>query len=211
MEANPSGTEHRYELTGGRLCLDFVNTVSGDRHDAPRERLGDYGALISWARQASAIAPEDARRLLSAARSRPADAEAVHRDALLLREALFRIFLAGVEGADPAGDDVARLSATLSRALAHRRLERREGGYTLAWDGAGEALDAPLWPVVASAADLLTSDPERERVRICGLHETRECSWLFMDATRAGTLRWCSMKDCGNKAKARRHYQRTRD
>jgi predicted RNA-binding Zn ribbon-like protein len=32
-----------------------------------------------------------------------------------------------------------------------------------------------------------------------------------MDATRAGTRRWCSMKDCGNKAKARRHYQRTRD
>jgi predicted RNA-binding Zn ribbon-like protein len=48
-------------------------------------------------------------------------------------------------------------------------------------------------------------------VRVCGLFETHECSWLFVDETRAGTRRWCSMQDCGNKAKARRHHRRARE
>lgn len=208
METAPF--EPRFDLSGGRLCLDFVNTVSGDRHDVPRERLGDYGALLAWARQAGALTAEASARLREEALRRPAEAEAIHRDALLLREALFRLFLAGVESAEPRAADVALLSARLGLALSHRRLERREGAYVLAWEEAGDALDAPLWPVAASAADLLASPEERGRVRVCGLHETRECSWLFLDATRAGTKRWCSMKDCGNRAKARRHYRKTR-
>jgi predicted RNA-binding Zn ribbon-like protein len=210
MTKAPSGTEYEHELTGGRPCLDFVNTVSGDREGAPRERIEDYAALVAWARQSGTVDPAHARRLLAEARRRPADAAEVHRDALLLREALFRIFLAVAEGAEPPEDDVARLSGHLAAAAGHRRLERRDGAWALVWADPGDGLDAPLWSVAASASELLTSEADLRRVRVCGLHETRECSWLFMDQTRAGTRRWCSMKDCGNKAKARRHYERTR-
>jgi len=210
MQMNPSGTEYLYELSGGRACLDFVNTVSGDRHaPAQRERLGDYAALLAWARQSGAIDASHARRLLAQARRRPGDAEAAHAEAIALREALFRLFLAVAEGREPAAQDLARLSSAAARASAHRRLERSGDGYAFGWDDPPDALEAPLWRVAASAADLLTCG-EIDRVRVCGLHDTHECSWLFMDGTRARTRRWCSMKECGNKAKARRHYARAR-
>jgi predicted RNA-binding Zn ribbon-like protein len=211
MTTTPTGTgELQFELTGGRLCLDFANTVSGDRHGQPREQLGAYGELLAWARQSGVIDAAHARRLLAEARRRPADAEEVLREAIALREALFRVFAAHAERREAPAADVARVSSAVARALGHRRLGSGEGGFAMGWDDAGGALDAPLWRVAASAAELLTSRAELDRVRVCGLHETHECSWLFMDTTKGRTRRWCSMSSCGNKAKARRHYARTR-
>lgn len=210
MQTSPSGTEHAFELSGGRPCLDFVNTVGGDRAAAPRERLAGYADLVSWARQAGTVDPAQARRLLAEARRRPREADGAHREALALREALYRVFLAAAERREARAEDVALLSSWLGRSLAHRRLARRGGSYALGWEDAPNALDAPLWPVVISAADLLQDGAGLERVRVCGMHETHECSWVFLDQTRARTRRWCSMKDCGNKAKARRHHARAR-
>jgi predicted RNA-binding Zn ribbon-like protein len=210
VTTDPTGTPQFDFDSGGRVCLDFANTVSGDRHGAPRERLGGYPELVAWARQAGTIDAAYARQLLAEARRRPADAEGVHREAVALREALFRLFSAAAEKRSGTPDDVALVSAGLRRALSHRRLERTDAGFALGWERPPGALDAPLWVVATEAAELLASGRELERVRVCGLHETHECSWLFMDATRAGTRRWCSMTSCGNRAKARRHYARTK-
>jgi predicted RNA-binding Zn ribbon-like protein len=211
MATDPSGTaDYQFDLAGGRPCLDFVNTVSGDRHGHPRERLGGYADLVAWARQAGVVDVALARRLLAEARRRPADAEAVHRDGIALREALYRVFTAVAEQREPAAEDLATISASVARALAHRRLTRGDAGFALGWDDPPGALDTPVWRVASSAADVLTSPQQLERVRVCGMHETHECGWLFMDTTKARTRRWCSMKDCGNRAKARRHYARAR-
>lgn len=199
----------KFDLSGGRLCLDFANTIGGMRGVTPREHLAVYGDLVEFARQAGALDEAGAGRLLKEARRRPADAEAALREAVELREVLYRLFLARARGEVPASADVERLSAALGGALSHRRLERRGDGFALSWEPS-PALDAPLWPIVASAADLLASGGEAERVRVCGLFDTHECSWLFIDASRAGTRRWCSMKDCGNRAKARRHQRRVK-
>jgi predicted RNA-binding Zn ribbon-like protein len=61
-----------------------------------------------------------------------------------------------------------------------------------------------LAPIVRAAAELLTSD-DRARIRECG---SETCFWLFMDHSKNGTRRWCDMKVCGNREKARRHYRR---
>lgn len=66
--------------------------------------------------------------------------------------------------------------------------------------------DAPLWPVARSAGDLLVEGDPR-RVRVCA-GERR--GWLFLDTSKSGSRRWCSMEGCGNRAKARQHYARTR-
>jgi predicted RNA-binding Zn ribbon-like protein len=217
MATDPTGTqaqgrpgEYQFELSGGRACLDFANTVSGDRGGTSRERLDGYAALLAWSRQSGAIDPSHARRLAAEARRRPADADAVFRGALALREALYRVFTAIAERRDAPADDVAAVSESVGRALSHRRLARSGDGFALAWDDPPSALEAPLWRVASSAAELLTSPPDLARVRVCGLHETHECGWVFMDTTRGRTRRWCSMKDCGNRAKARRHYARAR-
>jgi predicted RNA-binding Zn ribbon-like protein len=88
-------------------------------------------------------------------------------------------------------------------------------GARLAW-GAGEltwsigrefdALDL-LKPIVVSAAELMTG-PRAGRVKQC--QDDRGCGWLFVDESRAQNRRWCSMGDCGNRAKANRHYERVR-
>ena len=45
------------------------------------------------------------------------------------------------------------------------------------------------------------------RLRACA---NDECRLFLLDRSRPNTARWCSMKTCGNRLKARRHYQRTR-
>ncbi|HET6412803.1 MAG TPA: ABATE domain-containing protein [Anaeromyxobacter sp.] len=209
-EETPKGSEWQFELLGGRLCLDFANTVSGKRVVDERDHLDGYEALVSWGRQAGAISEAQARRLLSEARRRPADAAAVFNAAIGLREAIYRTFLSFAQGSSPRQADLDAVSACLGRALSHRRLRRAGACCEIAWEEKPEALDAMLWPVVASAAELLVSGRDLERVRVCGLYEADECGWLFVDDTRSHTRRWCSMKDCGNRAKARRHYQRAR-
>jgi predicted RNA-binding Zn ribbon-like protein len=174
-----------------------------------RELLGDYEALLAWARQADALGEAQAKRLATEARRRPADAAAALAEARALREAIYAAFLAFARGANPRRGDLETLNGVLGRALSHRRITRGERCCALGWDDRGSELDAPLWPVVASAAELLVSDRDLGRVRVCGLYESAECSWLFVDETKSHTRRWCSMRDCGNVAKARRHRERT--
>ncbi len=210
MRDAPRETEWTFELLGGRLCLDFANTVSGSRETDARDRLRDYAGLLSWGRQAGAISEAQARRLLAEARRRPADAERAFREAIALREALYQVFLAFAQDREPGKAGLEAVNAALGRALAHRRIRRGEGCCALGWEEVPGALDAVLWPVAASAAELLVSGDDLARVRVCGLHETGECGWLFVDETKSHTRRWCSMKDCGNRAKARRHYRKVK-
>ena len=63
-----------------------------------------------------------------------------------------------------------------------------------------------LWPVAWSAAELLAQGP-LERIRECPGQDT--CGWLFLDLSKNASRRWCDMRVCGNRAKARRHYERT--
>ena len=82
-----------------------------------------------------------------------------------------------------------------------------DGGFR--WEletGALRDLEGPLWPIVRSATDLLTSE-HLLTVRECAL-ET--CSWLFLDHSKNLKRRWCDMKICGNRSKVRRHYARTK-
>lgn len=189
-------------MSGGELCLDLVNTVE-NRPRGPRELLNTYRDLVSWAEQARVLAPEQARRLLRAAARRPAAAEVVLRRAHALREGFFALFSALARRRPLSPGALAPLQAALPGTLVRQELRPRRRGF--AWDWAREdALDRMLWPVVRSAADLLTS-PRRERVRECA---AERCAWLFLDASKNASRRWCDMAVCGNRAKARRHYQR---
>ncbi len=46
------------------------------------------------------------------------------------------------------------------------------------------------------------------RLRPCA---NEECRLFLIDRSKANAARWCSMAACGNRMKARRHYQRTRN
>jgi predicted RNA-binding Zn ribbon-like protein len=207
--AHPHGNSWVFELMGGRLSLDFTNPGSGMRVVAPVERLNAYADLVSWGRQVGALDAAQARRLLGGAERDPGAAARALAEAITFREALFRAFRAVAENGAPAAEDLDSLNRVLSRARARERLVCRGGRCALAWPADDASLDRMLWPVARSAAEVLTS-AEVSRVRICEATATDGCGWLFLDETRNRSRRWCSMKDCGNRAKARRHYRRRR-
>ena len=125
-----------------------------------------------------------------------------------LREAIYRIWVAEAHQELPPVEDVELLNSVLARALSHQRLDREGDRYALNWRD-DDALESILWRVVKSAAELITSE-EAKLVRQCEAFATSDCAWLFIDETRNRSRRWCSMASCGNRAKARRHYHRTR-
>jgi predicted RNA-binding Zn ribbon-like protein len=194
-----------FELTGGALCLDFANTWE-DRGRPESDRLKDYRGLLSFAVQAGELAAGDAARLLRRAARRPADAEAAFDRAVALREALYRILTAVAAGRQPVAADLEPLNRVLPEALSRLRLAAGAGGFNWSWADPGGDLDAPLSPVLRSAAELLTS-PDAGLIRRCA---AERCTFLFLDRSRNRARRWCDMKTCGNRAKAQRHYRRRR-
>ncbi len=99
------------------------------------------------------------------------------------------------------------LQAELTLALPHLRVTWSPAGFAREWERGSPALDQVLWPVSWSAAELLTHGP-LDRIRECP--GQGNCGWLFLDLTKNASRRWCDMRVCGNRAKARRHYTRTR-
>ena len=192
-----------FELSGGALCLDFANTL-GDRPRSSREHLHHYGDFLRFSNQAGSIPVEDLEELRHLFRENPGCARTVFRRVLEVREALYRIFAALAQGKDPGEGDLEIFNTALKKALRQLEVRLHRGTLEWRWGGPAQALDRPLWPVVRSAAELLTSD-EIPHLREC---DSATCSWLFVDRSRNRRRRWCDMATCGNRAKARRHYQR---
>lgn len=195
-----------FHLTGGRLCLDLANTVSWRRSGAPIERLPDYGELLAWAAQAGVVTGREATQLRRLAAHHPRRAVAVVRRARALRDAIYRVFEALSTGRSPDDADLARLNAELTKALGRLRLVRRPGGVGWELTADGDPLARPLWLAARSAAEALTSD-DLTKLKTC---PAPNCGWIFLDTTRNTTRRWCDMRVCGNRAKARRYHARQR-
>src|SRR5262245_31944333 len=200
VTAHPAAAPYAFDLSGGRLALDFANTVSNRGSDAPEDHLRAYADFAAWAGQAGAAAASVARELTRRASAHPAAAREALARAVALREALYRMFAAAAARRKPRPADLALLNEWLPAAFARARLSPADGGFALAVDAAGDDLLSPLAPVVKSAVDLLTS-PDLDRVRTCAADT---CEWLFIDTTKNRTRRWCDMKVCGNRAKVRR-------
>lgn len=191
-------------LVGGRVCLDFVNTV--DEHVAFRdEQLRAYPDLVWWGLHAGALHEAAAAPLFARAEAEPARAAEVFARAIALREALFRVFTAARAAAQPDDADLEVLNRELSLALAHQRLGAEDGAFAWGWEDAPE-LERVLWPVLRDAAELLIAGELRRVGKCCG----DDCDWLYLDTSRNRSRRWCDMQVCGNRAKARRHYHRAK-
>ena len=191
-------------LIGGRLSLDFVNTV--DTHDTRiDDKLNGYSDLLWWALRVGMMDDSAAAPLFAAAEADPARAREVRSAAVVLREALYRVFIAARAGdaADPADLDV--LNRALSSALAHLRVAGEANGFGWVWEE-GAQLERVLWPVTRDAVELLVSGDLRRVGKCCG----ESCDWLYLDTSRNRSRRWCDMQSCGNRAKARRHYHRAK-
>ncbi len=200
---------HRFELDGGTVALDFVNTVSGMRSGGnPRDRLAGYPDVVYWAEQVGLIDSRRAVELYALAEREPGRAAAAFAEAIQRREALRDVVLSAIEGRAPPDTGLEIVNAWIADALARRRFRvTAPGRFEAALEEDGNLLSF-LRPVALDAAELLEDEVSRDLVRICEERQIGRCDWLFVDTTRNHSRRFCSMKDCGNRAKQRRHYQR---
>jgi predicted RNA-binding Zn ribbon-like protein len=196
-------------LDGGRLCLDFANTVGGRGTADPSEFLTGYAVLVAWTHYAGAIDDETGARLRRVARNRPDEAAAVHREAIAFRDTLYRLFVAVAKQERPARADLDALRRLYRAALDHARLGLKGAGLGWEWEDDGDDLARPLWAVAWSAIDLLTAE-DTTRIKVCPGGDGSSCFWVFYDATKNRIRRWCSMEECGTNSKVRRQTARRR-
>jgi predicted RNA-binding Zn ribbon-like protein len=190
-------------LVGGRLCLDFCNTVEYHDTDQRLDMLrGGYPRLIWWSKALDLIDEGQLERLLQLNDTHPDQTRIVFDQATSLREPLYQIFVATIAKTAPSPAWLQVLNDVVQQANDHRELVGRESvGLSWRWRDQ-DAPEAMLWPIALSAVDLLISD-DLDRVRQCP-----SCGWLFFDQSRNRSRTWCDMQYCGNRSKARRFYQR---
>ena len=189
-------------IVGGNLALDFVNTQSGPPGGEPDvESLAGYEDLVAWALRVGVVGPRDADDLVRHARRHPRDRDAAFERATALRDRIFTIFTSIADDAAPPADALARLRDDEAEALGHADLAAGPSGFAWTWSRPRD-LDGLRWPIVHAAATLVTGGP-LDRVKGCG-----GCRYLFLDETKNGGRRWCSMAECGTRAKMRRFIAR---
>jgi predicted RNA-binding Zn ribbon-like protein len=183
---------HDFQFISGCLALDFVNTV-GNRMSSARDYFSSPRDALRWARLVGihARTGDISRSDLAEIRGR--------------RENLHALFAPCCCGLSPNTRALAHLNRDVAALSGSRALRRVAGGYR--WTVTGSAAERLAYLIDADAADLLNSG----RFRLISQCQDHSCGWLFLDRSKRKNRRWCSMADCGNRAKARRHYAHTRD
>jgi predicted RNA-binding Zn ribbon-like protein len=183
---------------GGRPALDLVNTLR-ERWRRRVETLVTPDDLGLWLDRAGVVA-EGAPHAVS---------PAVLEDARALREAIDACVTALVEDGSTPPEAVALLDSWLLHAGARPRLALDPAGVPVLGERVeGDSPRRALGAIALDAAQMLGDPAQRARVRVCA---SDTCSARFYDRSPAGRRRWCSMRTCGNEAKARRHRARSRD
>jgi predicted RNA-binding Zn ribbon-like protein len=184
-------------LRGNDLAVNFVNTVT-DVRTGNGEYLPRPNDLVRWAHHAGALDAAELEAVLASIGAHPRAAAALHRRALELRAHLSRIFTDR-----GAIDDVTALDRARAYSANQHVLAAVHDGYALTWRGPRN-LDLVTSRVAEAAVALITSE-RLAKVKQC---DGPRCGWLFVDESRTHGRRWCSMQDCGNRAKVRRFRER---
>ena len=192
-------------IVGGHPALDLVNTIGSRRDRVGADYLMTYDDLLLWAARQGVLGEAEAAALRVRAEAEPRGAATALDRAKQLRECLWRCWRDLQAAKGPAAADLVLLTAEAAAAQQVRSLHWRGTGLAWCWTVAG--LDAVTNRVAWSAAELLAVGGPLARVRECG---GRNCGWLFLDATRNGTRRWCTAEECGSLARVTRFRARRR-
>lgn len=182
---SPPEDRDGFRFRGGHPALDLAATLAGRRKAEPRELLAGPDDLDRWLRSAGIAADGGAS----------AEDVALARH---LREAVHDVTTARIAGQD---DPEAR--AALNRVAAgEAAIPVLDATGSHLTGGAGAML-----AMLAREAILLLGGAQADRIRRCA---GEGCALLFVDISRKGDRRWCSMAGCGNRAKVGKHRHRRR-
>jgi predicted RNA-binding Zn ribbon-like protein len=196
----------KFELIGGNVCLNFINTLDNRPSAKPKELLTSYYELARFGEDTGILTAEQLDYFFERIHLMPDEAAEAMRRAINLREALYAIFSAVMNKKTAPQLAMDRLNANIHDVALHSRLVQHEGRCEWRFDDLRSSLPAMLWPIARAAADLLASS-DLALVRACS---SPTCQWLFLDSSKNHHRRWCSMQQCGNRAKARKFYAKKR-
>jgi predicted RNA-binding Zn ribbon-like protein len=177
----------------GDVALDFVNTAEEGGRPEAGDALRTLDDLRLWGERRGVIgggADDDARHL-----ELPAALEA--------RELLYGLFLDRVRDQRAPAASLLQLGRLASSAYQAARLNQEADG-RLSWSWDPARLATVRHVAVVSAMELLSQRPF-VRLKQC---PGEECGWFFLDTTKRGNRRWCSMSECGQEAKSARRRER---
>jgi len=187
------------QFFGGRVCLDFANTLDWRLTVEPVELIADYPALLSWSLRRGTLSQRTTRLLKPQQES--GDARTAMMLAHSLRGQIWAIADALRAGARADLRGINSMLLEVPRQPGLIQIERR-----IAFDLDGTDARQPLWPVLWSLTTLLASE-DAQRLGMC---EAEGCGWYFVDESPNHSRRWCSSEVCGNRERARRAYQKKR-
>jgi len=188
-------------FVGNHLALDFLNTRPV-LAEGPTELLPDVDALVRWLVALGVLTRENAKDLARKWRHTP-QAAAFLRDLLKFRERLRAVVIRQEAGLSVSDTFIAELNSLLKRFPSVIALRRNGNEVGLGAFKPKKPND--LWVPIANAVADLLSDKSLERVRKC-----EGCIVHFLDTSKKGSRRWCSMNICGNKIKVAAYQQRKR-
>src|SRR4029453_384018 len=193
------------DLIGGDAALDFINTVTG-RDQLPRDWLDSYARLLEWAALLHLLPKKILRALAKMAQSEPTAAAMALARAKKLRETLFALVTGIIAGIAPPKTTLALLRQHWIASINAHELRFDHGHVVVELRSDAADFDLIAAMIAHRMVEHVLPLP-MDRLRIC---QGPNCSWLFIDRSKAGRRRWCDMADCGNAAKSRRFYARLR-
>jgi predicted RNA-binding Zn ribbon-like protein len=190
--------EPTLRFIGGRLALDFVNSVSLNKELS-------WDQLIEFLESARIVTPERGGELLAFNRSDPQAVESLRRKAQRLAAALRLAFDAVLRKQTVRPEWIEPVNEILRITEGHDELVYTDKAWEIQFVASESGLEWLLAAVARSAAEIIAEGP-RARLRLCA---NPRCGLLFYDTSRTHRRRWCSMTVCGNRHKvaafARRH------
>jgi predicted RNA-binding Zn ribbon-like protein len=189
------------QFFGGRVCLDFGNTLDWRTSADPQELIPDYSALLRWSARRGTLSAAAIARLRARSAEHEGIARSVMADGYSLRAEIWRV-------ADALRGGAAVDLKTVNRMLSALPPQPKLVPYAQAYvhDLRGNELREPLWPVLWSLTALLASN-DAMRIGCC---QAEGCGWFFVDESPNRSRLWCSSEVCGNRERARRAYAKRR-
>jgi predicted RNA-binding Zn ribbon-like protein len=193
---NPGTYGGTYKLIGGEISLDFINTISWPNTSKEHDWLDQPINFLDWAVAAKVIDKHTSNVLKELSQDqlvRQMD------QVLLIRNDLQEILRPLAFNKNPTSVAIDKLNLLVHKVSVLRRIDLKS--YQWTWTSPTSLIEVAA-PLIWDTAHILTSC-DHSRIGHCPA-----CNWIFYDATRNHTRKWCDMEDCGSRDKALRYYHR---
>ena len=190
------------ELDGGRLCLDFVNSLANRKEKTPPDYLNNFGDLVAWSVRLSLLSVSNARLLDRRAEKHAKEAAGFFKELIEFREILYKVFYLTMKSEKIPAQVLDKFNMQVAGCFGKLEIIQTAEGFEEGYQLQSDDFSQILLPLVNDSYEFLLSNPGAR------LKECPSCGWLFYDNTKNGKRRWCSMKSCGSNVKALEWYHR---